>query len=176
MRDSGLAYAIVRPTLVFGADDVLVNNIAWILRRLPLFILPGDGAYRVQPVAVEDVADLCVDAGLRDADEAFDAAGPETLTFASPRRARPRRRRQPRPHRADAAAARARALAADRPRRRATSSSPREELDGLRAELLVSAEEPRATRSFRRWVLDSGDELGRAYASELGRNYRDAPL
>src|SRR5437870_831416 len=48
LRESGLSHAIVRPTLVFGPDDLLVNNIAWILRRFPLFLVPGDGAYDVQ--------------------------------------------------------------------------------------------------------------------------------
>ena len=71
-----MPYAIVRPTLVFGARDILVNNIAWILRRFPLFLVPGRGDYRVQPVAVEDVARLAVETRA-----AVDAAGPETLTF-----------------------------------------------------------------------------------------------
>ena len=60
---SGLSYAIVRPTLVFGPRDILVNNIAWGLRRSPFFPIAGDGSYRVQPVSVEDTATICVDAG-----------------------------------------------------------------------------------------------------------------
>ena len=63
VRESGLAYAIVRPTLVFGADDILVSNIAWILRRMPLFLVAGDGRYEVQPVSVDDTARICVEAG-----------------------------------------------------------------------------------------------------------------
>src|SRR5256885_5262803 len=57
---SGLSYAIIRPTLIYGQEDVLLNNIAWFLRRLAVFGIPGDGGYRVQPVSVEDVADLAV--------------------------------------------------------------------------------------------------------------------
>src|SRR5262249_37427495 len=45
LRESGISYAIVRPTVVFGREDILINNIAWLLRRLPLFVIPGDGSY-----------------------------------------------------------------------------------------------------------------------------------
>ena len=64
VRASGISHAIVRPTLVFGAEDILINNIAWILRRAPFFLVPGDGTYEVQPVSVEDTARICVDAGI----------------------------------------------------------------------------------------------------------------
>src|SRR3989442_5900057 len=63
IKRSGLSYAIIRPTLIFGQEDVLLNNIAWFLRRMPGFGIPADGSYRVQPVFVEDVADLAVFAG-----------------------------------------------------------------------------------------------------------------
>jgi NADH dehydrogenase len=58
IAQSGLAYLILRPTLIFGVEDVLVNNIAWLLRRFPLFTIPGRGDYRVQPVFVADLAAL----------------------------------------------------------------------------------------------------------------------
>lgn len=57
---SAMSVAIVRPTLLYSTSDVLINNMAWTLRRLPVFGIPGDGEYRVQPVHVDDVADLCV--------------------------------------------------------------------------------------------------------------------
>ena len=78
---SGLSYGIVRPTVVFGREDVLVNNIAWILRKLPVFVVPGTGGYTLQPVAVEDVADLTVDVGLAEDTRTVDAAGPDILSF-----------------------------------------------------------------------------------------------
>src|SRR5205085_12234573 len=62
VKQSGLPYVIIRPTLVFGAGDLLINNIAWFLRRFPLFAVPGDGAYRVQPVDVDDVVHLAIEA------------------------------------------------------------------------------------------------------------------
>jgi NADH dehydrogenase len=172
VRESGLEYAIVRPTLVFGAEDVLVNNIAWILRRLPLFVLPGDGSYRVQPVAVEDVARLCVDAG---PNETLDAAGRETMTF----RQLVEEVREAVKSRAPIVGTAPRlALALSRPIGLAVRDVvlTREELEGLRAGLLVSQEAPRAHRSFRNWVRGMGDTLGREYASELRRNYRSAAL
>src|SRR6266542_473420 len=60
--DSGMSYAILRPTVLFGKEDVLINNIAWLLRRLPVFGLPGDGSYKLSPVYVDDLAELAVDA------------------------------------------------------------------------------------------------------------------
>jgi uncharacterized protein YbjT (DUF2867 family) len=81
VRNSGLSYAVVRPTLIVGRDDVLLNNIAWALRRLPLFLVPGDGRYRVQPIAVEDLARLGVDLGQGGDDVTCDAAGPDAVPF-----------------------------------------------------------------------------------------------
>ena len=58
VRESGLQWAIVRPTLIFGPGDILINNIAWLLRKMPIFVIPESGRYRVQPVAGEDVAEI----------------------------------------------------------------------------------------------------------------------
>ena len=65
LMDSGLSYAILRPTVLFGREDVLVNNIAWLLRRFPFFGVFGDGSYRLQPMYVDDMAKLAVEEGLR---------------------------------------------------------------------------------------------------------------
>ena len=78
---SGMSYAILRPTVIFGREDILINNIAWLLRRFPLFAIPGDGSYRLQPIFVEDMAGLAVAAGARDANETIDAVGPDIFTF-----------------------------------------------------------------------------------------------
>jgi uncharacterized protein YbjT (DUF2867 family) len=79
---SGLSHAIIRPAVIFGPEEILLNNIAWMLRRIPLFVIPGDGAYRVQPVFVEDLAKLAIDAAHRTDNLAIDAVGPETFTFS----------------------------------------------------------------------------------------------
>src|SRR5438876_278630 len=70
-----------RPTVVFGHADILITNTAWILRRLPLFVVPASGGYRLQPVYVEDLARLGVEAGGHRDVVVFDAVGPETYTF-----------------------------------------------------------------------------------------------
>src|ERR1700716_3950455 len=82
VRESGLEWSVVRPTLIFGTGDVLINNIAWLLRRLPLFFVPGDGAYRVQPVAGEDVAAIALWAAAQPDSLTVDAAGPDTISYA----------------------------------------------------------------------------------------------
>lgn len=81
VEDAAPAHAILRPTLIFGSDDLLVNNLAWVLRRVPVFAVFGDGDYRVQPVFVGDVADIAVEQGAKTDDHTLDVAGPEISTF-----------------------------------------------------------------------------------------------
>jgi len=81
LRDSGLSYAIVRPTVIFGHEDVLINNIAWFVRRFPLFGIPGDGRYHIRPIFVEDMARLLADAVESESNTTADAVGPESFTF-----------------------------------------------------------------------------------------------
>lgn len=79
--ESGLPYTIVRPTLVFGREDILVNNIAWLIRKFPVFPIFGTGRYRVQPVYVEDLASIAAACSRDPESRALDAIGPETFTF-----------------------------------------------------------------------------------------------
>jgi uncharacterized protein YbjT (DUF2867 family) len=81
LATSGVSHAIVRPTVIFGGDDILVNNIAWLLRRFHVFAIPGDGRYRLRPVHVGDLADLCVRLGGERGDVVVDAVGPESFAF-----------------------------------------------------------------------------------------------
>ncbi len=81
VRASGLSWVIVRPTLTYGPGDILVNNLSWVLRRFPVFAIPGDGRYRLQPVHVDDVAAIAVGAAPGDETRVLDAAGPETFAF-----------------------------------------------------------------------------------------------
>jgi NADH dehydrogenase len=171
VADSGLSYAIVRPTLVFGPRDILVNNIAWGLRRSPVFPIVGDGTYRVQPISVEDTATICADAAVGEENAVLDAAGPETMSYEELVRL-------------VAAAVGSKARIVHWPARlvlalaRATGAVRRdvlltaEELAGLRASLLVSDEPPLGRASFRSWVAANGEALGRGYVSELARNFR----
>jgi uncharacterized protein YbjT (DUF2867 family) len=164
---SDLDWAIVRPTLVFGPSDILVNNIAWILRRFPLFLVP-DGDAVVQPVSLRDTARLCVDAA---AHTVSDAAGPETFGF-----------KQVVELVRDATRARARVVRAPRPLGLALTRAAnialrdvvvtRDELEGLGRSLLVSRSPPLGHDRFTDWVEEAGSNLGREYASELARNFR----
>jgi NADH dehydrogenase len=176
LAESGLPFAIVRPTLVFGSEDILVNNIAWILRRSPVFLVPGDGSYRVQPVSVADTAAICVAAAAEVRGQTLDAAGPDTFTFEELVRAV-----------ASAVGARRRIVHASRGAALALSRLvglamrdvllTREELDGLMAGLLVSGGPPQGLERFTDWLAREGDRLGRRYVSELARNFRPyAPL
>ena len=81
IHESELSYAILRPTVLFSPEDVLINNIAWFLRRFPVFPIAGSGGYPIQPVFVDDLAQLAVDAGSGSENVVLDAVGPETFTF-----------------------------------------------------------------------------------------------
>ena len=81
LQDLGIPYAIIRPTLVFGEGDLLPNNMAWALRRFPVFPVFGNGDYKVQPIYAEDLATLAVAAGSRNDSLVAAAAGPDAFTF-----------------------------------------------------------------------------------------------
>jgi uncharacterized protein YbjT (DUF2867 family) len=171
LAQSGVRYAIVRPTWVFGGErDVLANNIAWILRRMPAFALPGNGRYLVQPVHVEDVARICVEAARGERDAVIDAAGPETMAFAE-LVARVRGAvgahapivHMPPP----VMAATARALGV---LVRDVVLTP-DEIKGLMAGLLLSREPPLGQIAFSDWLDEHSATVGRAYANELQRHF-----
>jgi uncharacterized protein YbjT (DUF2867 family) len=80
--ESGVPHTVLRPAILFGGRGVLINNIAWLLRRLPVFAVGGLGHYRIRGIHVDDLAKLCTDAGARSADcEVVEAVGPERPTF-----------------------------------------------------------------------------------------------
>lgn len=172
VRDSGLSHAIVRPTLVFGEGDILLNNIAWALRRFPLFVVPTGGGHRVQPVAALDVARIAVEAAGRTDDVALDAAGPDVWTFerlvAEIRQAVGSRTRVIR-----GPATLSLLLAGAVGRAVGDVMLTRQELRGLRDDLLVSSEAPEGRIRLRDWLGEHGAALGTAYASELERNWRE---
>ena len=171
VRGLGVSHAVVRPTLVVGSHDILVNNIAWFLRRFPLFAMPGRGAYRVQPVTLDDVGEIVADAAAAKEDVTWDAAGPETVTFdalvrgvaAAIGRTRPIAHVPPR-----LAAALVRVVGVGL--REVVLS--KQELAGLMEERLVSSEPPRGRSSVMAWIAAHGEELGRRYASEVTRHFR----
>jgi NADH dehydrogenase len=81
LAESGVSYAVVRPAILFGGDGVLLNNIAWLLRRLPVFAIGGRGDYRIRGIHVDDLARLCVEKAAESHDSVTDAVGPERPSF-----------------------------------------------------------------------------------------------
>jgi uncharacterized protein YbjT (DUF2867 family) len=171
VRGSGLSHAILRPTVMFGGQDILVNNIAWLLRRLPVFAIPGTGGYRLQPVLVDDVADLAVRHGDGAGCLTVDAMGPEVHTFDGMVRlvARSVRSRARLVHVPPAVAL---------PLLRILGAAVGDvvltaaELRGLMDGLLVSEAPPTCPTALSSWLREHGESLGRTYASEVARHYR----
>src|ERR1700758_2011382 len=79
--DLGLPHTVLRPAILFGGNGVLINNIAWLLRHLPVFAVGGTGEYRIRPIHVDDLARLCVQAADATGTEIIDAVGPERPAF-----------------------------------------------------------------------------------------------
>ncbi len=171
VRDSGLSYAILRPALVFGAGDILLNNIAWFLRRSPVFGVPGDGRYRVQPVAADDLAAAVVAAGAGQDDTEADVVGPDNLTFME---LVTRIRDAVGGSRWIVPAPAGLVLLATRIAGHAMGDvvlTPHE-IAGLRANLLTSDTSSAGWRTFGDWLRTAGPRLGLHYESELARHYR----
>jgi NADH dehydrogenase len=168
---SGLSYAIIRPTVIFGAEDILINNIAWLLRRFPLFAVPGSGDYRVQPVFVEDVAEIAVNAAHRDEDVIVDAVGPDTYTFDELVRliAGKIRGKAGIVHLSPALALFLSGMAGYLLK---DVMLTRDEVEGLMANLLVSDGPPTGQTRLSDWLDENADSVGAKYASELSRHYR----
>ena len=171
IQQSKLSYAIVRPTVIFGDEGILINNIAWLLRRMPLFGVFGSGSYKIQPVYVEDMARIMVEAGQSDENTVMDAVGPETYTFAELVRLI------------------ARTINSGA---QIIPLSPRlglligklvgplvgdvlitkDEIYGLMANLLYSKNPPTGTTRLSQWIKENAANLGRTYFGELKRHYR----
>jgi uncharacterized protein YbjT (DUF2867 family) len=171
LRTSGVPYAIVRPAILFGGNGVLLNNIAWLLRRLPVFMVGGRGDYRIRPVHVDDLAALCVDLGGRADSLTIDAVGPESVTFREMVSA-------------IKAATGSRAIIVPAPGWAIPPLSAalgvalrdvlltREEYQAMAAGLADSSEPPTGPTVLTDWIARHGAELGRTYASELDRHFR----
>ncbi len=172
--ETGVEYAIVRPTLVFGQGDILVNNMAWLLRRFPLFPIFGSREYTLQPVHVDDVAALAIASTAAGGRQVLDAAGPETFTFEAFIRLM-------------ASALGSPSMLVHLPPGLGITLGrliglfigdvilTRDELEGLMASLLVSSDPPLGKTLFSEWLRRQADNLGKEYASELRRHFRWKP-
>ena len=81
--NSGLPYTILRPSIIFGAGDEFLNSLASLVRLFPLVPVIASGRNRLQPIAVEDVAQCVVrSVGRGDLlNRAVDIGGPEQLRY-----------------------------------------------------------------------------------------------
>jgi uncharacterized protein YbjT (DUF2867 family) len=171
LRETGLSYAIVRPAVLFGGNDILINNIAWALRRLPVFGVFGNGSYKLQPIHVDDFAELMVKMSLRSENVVINAIGPETFTYRGL----------------------VEKLKSILHLQRPILSIPpalghltawlvgkivgdvvltRSEVEGLMSNLLYVDAPPAGTIRLTDWAQDQSENLGRHYASELARRSR----
>jgi uncharacterized protein YbjT (DUF2867 family) len=169
--NSTLSYAIIRPTVIFGDEDILINNIAWLLRHFPLFPIFGSGDYRLQPIYIEDMADLVVNAGQQNENMILDALGPDVYTFEQL----------------------VRLIASKLHRKVVLFHLPpglafflaklieplvgdvlitHDEVAGLMANLLISQNPPTGHTHLSDWLDQNSTTVGTKYASELGRHYR----
>jgi len=167
---SGMEYAIVRPSVLFGGNETLLNNVAWLLRHLHVFAVPGDGGYPIRPTHVEDLAGLMVALGATEGSFVRNAGGPETFAFGDlVRRIR--------------TATGARALVTNAPKAAVLPLIPivnritgdvtihREELDALMDGLASCDGPPAGARRLSDFLASHGDTLGTTYANEVRRNF-----
>ncbi|MGD0516526.1 MAG: NAD(P)H-binding protein [Thermoguttaceae bacterium] len=166
--ESGLSYSILRPAVLFGREDILINNIAWTLRKFPVFFIFGNGKYHLQPIYVDDLAKLAVEQGRCDENKVVNAIGPETFTYRQL----------------------VRTLAGILGKRRLFVSVPpgigylggsvigwflrdkmftREEIEGLMADLLHVDAPAAGETKLTDWARQHADQLGMRYASEMAR-------
>lgn len=168
LKESGMSYCILRPTVLFGDEDILINNIAWMLRHFLVFGVFGDGKYRLQPIFVDDLAKLAVEQGKKNENVVIDAIGPETFTYK------------------EIAKTIGKIIGKERP----VISIPdsvgyvigkivgklvgdititREEIEGLKSDLLYTNSPPAGTTRLTDWLKKNASTVGIRYASELAR-------
>ncbi len=168
LRESGISHAILRPTVIFGNEDILINNIAWTLRNLPVFGTFGDGTYRLQPIFVEDMAALAVAQGAASDNTTIDAIGPETYRYRDLVRT------------IGLCIGHNRPIVAVPPllgyavgsvisRMQGDVFITRAEIEGLMQDLLWTPSPPAVTTRLSEWARAHAATLGRRYASELAR-------
>lgn len=164
------SYAVVRPSVVFGPGDILMNNIAWLLRRFPVFAIPGSGAYPVRPVHVDDVADLCVRTAEASHNVVVDAVGPDTMTFEE-MVLRIRRAVGSRSAIVHVSPRVAMTLARGIGRLVSDVIVTDHELGGLMAGLATATAPSAGSLRFSDWIEAAGPEIGHRYESEIRRHF-----
>ena len=168
LKRSGMSYAILRPAVIFGAEDILINNIAWMLRKFPIMGVFGDGQYRLQPIYVEDLADLAVREGSSRKNITVDAIGPETFSYKQLLKTIGEiiGKKRPIVHVGPGLGywiARLLGwIVGD-------IILTREEIEGLMSELLYTESSPVGTTRLTEWIRQNRAQIGLKYAHELKR-------
>jgi NADH dehydrogenase len=168
LRETGIAHTVLRPAVLFGGEDILVNNIAWALRHLPVFGVFGPGDYGVQPIHVDDLASLAVDESTASGSRVVDAVGPEPFTFRGLVREIGSAIGRPRPI-VSVPPWFGRLVASVIGRVVGDVVLTREEIQGLMAGLLCTSSEPAGSTRLTVWARQHAATLGARYASELAR-------
>jgi uncharacterized protein YbjT (DUF2867 family) len=168
LRELGLSHAILRPTVLFGEEDILINNIAWLLRRLPVFGVFGTGAYRLQPIYVDDLAQLAVAQGTERANVVVDAIGPETFTYRELVRTIGQAIGMPRPI-LSVPPALGFSVGWILGKILGDVVITKPEIEGLMADLLYVTSPPTGSTKLSEWARAHASTLGLRYHSELGR-------
>jgi uncharacterized protein YbjT (DUF2867 family) len=174
LKATGMSYAILRPTVLFGDEDILINNMAWVLRRLPVFGVFGSGEYRLQPIFVDDLARLAVEQGVVGADTTIDAIGPETFTYRELVRTIGEAIGRPRPI-VSVPPSVGYAAAWVMGRVVGDVIVTKTEIEGLMADLLWVPSPPAGSTRLSQWARDHSAALGVHYSNELARR-RDRTL
>jgi len=171
LKELGISYCIIRPTLVFGAEDILINNIAWTIRKFPFVPIFGSGDYKVQPIFVEDLASIAIECAEKNTSETLDAIGPETFAYEEMLRIM------------------ASALNRDVKFFHIWPNVgillgkiigffvndvllTKDELRGLMANKLTSQQTPNGKTKFTEWLKANKETIGDRYTSELDRHFR----
>lgn len=171
VSESGIPYSILRPTLIFGMEDILINNIAWLLRRFPFFAQIGDGQYPVQPIYVDDLAETACQSVYTRENQTIDVVGPDTFTFDDLVRQIGQGIGHPRPilHVPPPLALEASRLfgffVGD-------VLLTQQEVEGLLAGLLSSSGPALGRTRLADWLGLHRETVGTRYASEIARHYR----
>jgi len=171
LAETGVSYAVLRPAILFGGDGVLINNIAWLLRHVPVFAVGGRGTYRIRGIHIDDLASLAADAGSARDDTVIDAVGPDRPTFAELVRA----------IRA-AVGSRALVVPVPGPLLPVLASSlgavlhdvllTSDEYGSMAANLADTNGPATGPTSLLAWITQNASSLGVTYANELDRHFR----
>lgn len=168
LKKTGISYSILRPTVIFGKEDILINNIAWVLRKFPFIAVFGNGEYKIQPIYVMDLAKLAIRESENTENVIIDAIGPETFTYN------------------ELIDTIGEIIGVKRNKKHVSDNMgyflgriissfvgdvliTREEIDGLKSNLLYTQSPPAANKKLTDWIKEHKDVLGKKYSNELSR-------